>query len=68
MERKLSKFFNGNKKAEVTMEGFFYTVTMYLDNQVFQKRKVDTIEAAENLAEDYVLDGESGPTLLSENA
>ena len=69
MEREMSKFFNGNKKAEVSKEGFFYSVTMYIDEQVILKRKVDSIDEAENMAEDFVMEGESsGPKFLNENA
>jgi hypothetical protein len=41
---------------------------MYLDNKFLQKRHCKTIDDAEAIAEDFVLEGgESGPTLLSEN-
>ena len=65
----MSKFMNGNKKAEVTKTDNGYAVNMYLDDKFFQKRNVRNIDDAEALAEDFVLeDGESGPTFLSENA
>ena len=65
----MSKFMNGNKKAEVTKTDNGYAVNMYLDDKFFQKRNVRHIDDAEALAEDFVLEeGESGPKFLSENA
>ena len=65
----MSKFMNGNKKAEVTKTDNGYAVNMYLDDKFFQKRNVRNIDDAEALAEDFVLEeGESGPKFLSENA
>lgn len=69
MEKELSKFFNGPKTANVMKSENGYVVNMYLDNKFLQKRYASTIDDAEALAEDYVLDGEdNGPTFLSENA
>ena len=69
MEIAMSKFMNGNKKAEVTKTDNGYAVNMYLDDKFFQKRNVRHIDDAEALAEDFVLEeGESGPKFLSENA
>lgn len=65
----MSKFMNGNKKAEVTKTDNGYAVNMYLDDKFFQKRNVRSIDDAEALAEDFVLEeGQSGPKFLSENA
>ena len=68
MEIAMSKFMNGNKKAEVTKTDNGYAVNMYLDDKFFQKRNVRNIDDAEALAEDFVLEeGDAGPTFLSEN-
>ena len=65
----MSKFMNGNKKAEVTKTENGYTVNMYLDDKFLQKRNVRHIDDAEALAEDFVLEeGDIGPKFLSENA
>lgn len=65
----MSKFMNGNKKADVIKTEVGYSVNMYLDDKFLQKRNVMTIDDAEALAEDFVLEeGESGPKFLSENA
>ena len=65
----MSKFMNGNKKADVIKTELGYSVNMYLDDKFLQKRNVMTIDDAEALAEDFVLEeGESGPKFLSENA
>ena len=69
MEIAMSKFMNGNKKADVVKTEIGYSVNMYLDDKFLQKRNVMTIDDAEALAEDFVLEeGESGPKFLSENA
>ena len=69
MEIAMSKFMNGNKKAEVTKTENGYTVNMYLDDKFLQKRNVRHIDDAEALAEDFVLEeGDIGPKFLSENA
>lgn len=69
MEIAMSKFMNGNKKADVLKTDGGYCVNMYLDDKFFQKRNVRSIDDAEALAEDFVLEeGESGPKFLSENA
>lgn len=69
MEISVSKFMNGNKKANVVKTEAGYTVNMYLDNKMLQSRIMRSIDDAEALAEDYVLEeGESGPKFLSENA
>ena len=65
----MSKFMNGNKKADVTKTDNGYAVNMYLYDKFFQKRIVRHIDDAEALAEDFVLEeGESGPKFLSEDA
>lgn len=64
----MSKFMNGNKKADVVKTDNGYAVNMYLDNKFLQKRIVRHIDDAEALAEDFVLEeGAAGPTFLSEN-
>lgn len=69
MEKELSKFFNGPKTANVAKSENGYVVNMYLDNKFLQKRFAATIDDAEALAEDFVLEGDdAGPTFLSENA
>lgn len=65
----MSKFMNGNKKADVVKTDNGFVVNMYLDDKFFQKRNVRYIDDAEALAEDFVLEeGQSGPKFLSENA
>lgn len=69
MEISMSKFMNGNKKADVIRTENGYAVNMYLDDKLYQKRNVRSIDDAEALAEDFVLEeGNSGPKFLSENA
>jgi hypothetical protein len=68
MEIAMSKFMNGNKKADVIKTDNGYAVNMYLDDKFFQKRNVFNIDDAEALAEDFVLEeGDSGPKFLNEN-
>lgn len=69
MEKEISKFFNGDKTANVTKSDNGYVVDMYLNNKFLQKRHCASIDDAEAVAEDFVLEGEEGgPTFLSENA
>ena len=69
MEIPMSKFMNGNKRADVIKTDNGYAVNMYLDDKFFQKRNVRHIDDAEALAEDFVLEeGTDGPTFLSEKA
>lgn len=64
----MSKFMNGNKKADVIKTDNGYAVNMYLDDKFLQKRNVFNIDDAEALAEDFVLEeGTSGPKFLSED-
>jgi hypothetical protein len=67
MEKEISKFFNGDKKAEVYKAGFGYVVDLYIDNKLWHKAKADTIESAEDLAEDFIINENAGPGLLNEN-
>lgn len=65
----MSKFFNGNKRAEIQKTDFGYSVSLFIDNKFAYKQIVSDIDAAEDLAEDFVLEGDGGgPTLLNENA
>jgi hypothetical protein len=69
MEIAMSKFMNGNKRADVLKTDGGYTINMYLDDKFYQKRNVFNIDDAEALAEDFVLEeGDSGPKFLNENA
>ena len=63
-----SKFFNGNKKAIVYKTNEQFTVFMYLDDRIVQKRAFTDPQSAENLAEDFVLGETGGSQLLNENA
>lgn len=65
----MSKFFNGNKRAEIQKTDYGYSVNFYIDNKFTHKQNVGSLHSAEDLAEDFVLEGDSGgPTLLNENA
>lgn len=64
----MSKFMNGNKKADVLKSENGYIINMYLDDKFYQKRHMVSIDDAEALAEDFVLEeGTDGPKFLSEN-
>jgi hypothetical protein len=64
----LSKFTNGDKKAVIVRKDHSYTVEYYIKNRVVSREMVSDYTQAESLAEDFILEGNSGPTLLSENA
>jgi hypothetical protein len=64
----LSKFTNGDKKAIIVRKDYNYTVEYYLKNKIVSKEVTADFAKAESLAEDFVLEGDNGPTLLTENA
>ena len=64
----LSKFTNGDKKAIIIRQEFNYTVEYYIKNKIVSKEITADFARAESLAEDFILEGDNGPTLLTENA
>lgn len=64
----LSKFTNGDKKAIIIRQEFNYTVEYYIKNKIVSKEITADFARAESLAEDFILEGNNGPTLLTENA
>jgi hypothetical protein len=64
----LSKFTNGDKKAIIIRQEFNYTVEYYIKNKIVSKEITADFAKAESLAEDFILEGGNGPTLLTENA
>jgi hypothetical protein len=64
----LSKFTNGDKKAIIIRQEFNYTVEYYIKNKIVSKEITADFARAESLAEDFILEGGNGPTLLTENA
>jgi hypothetical protein len=64
----LSKFTNGDKKAIVVRKDYNYTVEYYIKNKIVSKEVTADYQKAEDLAEDFVLEGQTGgPSLLNEN-
>ena len=47
---------------------FNYTVEYYIKNKIVSKEITADFARAESLAEDFILEGDNGPTLLTENA
>jgi hypothetical protein len=64
----LSKFTNGDKKAIIIRQEFNYTIEYYIKNKIVSKEITADFARAESLAEDFILEGDNGPTLLTENA
>jgi hypothetical protein len=64
----LSKFTNGDKKAIIIRQEFNYTVEYYIKNKIVSKEITADFARAESLAEDFILEGNNGSTLLTENA
>jgi len=64
----LSKFTNGDKKAIIIRKEYNYTVEYYIKNKIVSKEVTADFNRAESLAEEFILEGNSGPTLLNENA
>jgi hypothetical protein len=65
----VSQYYNGDKKAFVTRnETTGFTITCYLNNKVFQTLNSTSLNAAQDLAEDFVMSEETGgPSLLNES-
>jgi hypothetical protein len=64
----LSKFTNGDKKAIIIRKEYNYTVEYYINNRIVSKEVTADFNKAESLAEDFILEGKGGPTLLNEDA
>jgi hypothetical protein len=64
----LSKFTNGDKKAIIIRKEYNYTGEYYIKNKIVRKEVTADFNRAESLAEEFILEGNSGPTLLNENA
>lgn len=63
----ISTYSNGNYEATVAKSfDNLYTVTYRINNKVIRKTTHTSQDAAENLAEDFILDGGSNPEFLSE--
>jgi len=63
----ISTYSNGNYEAQVTKSfDNLYTVTYMINNRVFRKTNHVTLDLAEDLAEDFVLEGGTDPQLLNE--
>jgi len=64
----LSKFQNGDKKAIIIRKDYNYTVEYYIKNKIVSRELTADFARAESLAEDFILEGNNGPTFLTENA
>jgi hypothetical protein len=64
----LSKFTNGDKKAIIVRKEYNYTIEYYIKNKIVSKEVTADFAKAESLAEDFILEGNNGPTLLNEDA
>lgn len=64
----LSKFTNGDKKVIIIRKEYNYIVEYYIKNKIVSKEITADFARAESLAEDFILEGDNGPTLLTENA
>lgn len=64
----LSKFTNGDKKAIIVRKEYNYTIEYYIKNKIVSKEVTADYSKAEDLAENFILEGNSGPNFLTENA
>lgn len=63
----VSTFSNGNYEAQVAKSfDNLYTVTYMINNKVIKKTNHTTQELAENIAEDFILDGGSDVQFLND--
>jgi hypothetical protein len=64
----LSKFQNGDKKAIIVRKEYNYIIECYIKDKIISKEVTADYQKAEDLAEDFVLEGQTdGPSLLNEN-
>lgn len=63
----ISTFSNGNYEAQIakTFDNL-YNITFMIDGKVIKKTNHTTLQAAENIAEDFILDGGSDPHFLND--
>ena len=63
----VSKFVGEGRYATVDRDDTgVYSISMYMDNRLLQKARRTRLEAAENLAEDFVLGDPPSMVLLNE--
>ena len=63
----ISTYSNGNYEAQINKTyDNLYTVTYMINNRVLRKTNHTTQELAEDLAEDFVLEGGTDPQFLNE--
>ena len=62
----ISNFSNGNYEAQVAKSFDGYQVTYSIGGNVITKTTHLTLSSAEDLAEDFILDGGSDPQFLSD--
>lgn len=63
----ISTFSNGNYEAQIAKSfDNLYTVTYLIGNKVIKKTNHTSLSSAENIAEDFILDGGSDPQFLND--
>lgn len=63
----ISTFSNGNYEAQIAKSfDNLYTVTYMINNKIIKKTNHTSLELAENIAEDFILDGGSDPQFLND--
>ena len=68
-----SEFYNGDRKATVTLVRTHWDtsfdkweVAMYINNRVIERRTISSEDMAKNIAEDFVNDSYDSRSLLNE--
>ena len=64
----LSKFTNGDKTVIIHRADYHYTLNYYLNSRLLRTEVVADFNNAENLAEEYIMEGNAGPSLLNEES
>lgn len=67
-DMELSKFTNGDKTVVIHRADFHYTLNYYLNNRLLRTEVVADFNNAEHLAEEYIMEGNAGPSLLNEES
>lgn len=66
MDNFLKTLSKGEKRATIDKSTIGFTVNLFLDNKLYEKRVVATSGEAEDLAENFVIGDFNDPQLLNE--
>lgn len=68
MKEEISKYYGNKKCASVYSDGIGFVVELSVEGRIMQKTRHNSLQTAQDLAEDFVTDNMSGPEFLAEDA